>query len=144
MVTITRARNQDLREVLALLRNVHLPIEGVADQFHNFFVAHDNHNLVGCAGLEVYGNVGLIRSVAVEPSSQSQGLGRSLVASLETLAAEKNLEEIYLLTETAAAFFSKLNYVIIQRESAKPDIRQSMEFTSLCPASGICMKKTVR
>ncbi len=144
MVTIARAKNHDLREVLALLRKVNLPVEGVVDQFHNFFVARKNGNLVGCAGLEVYNSIGLIRSVAIEPSSQSQGLGRTLVRSIENLSAEKGLEEIYLLTETAKTFFSKLNYVIIPRESANPKIKQSIEFTSVCPASGICMKKTVR
>lgn len=143
MVTITRARNHDLHEVLVLLMKVHLPVEGVADQFHNFLVARENANLVGCAGLEVYGNVGLIRSVAVDPSSQSQGLGRSLVTKIEKLASEKGLEEVYLLTETATTFFSKLNYVVIPRESANPKVRLSMEFTSLCPTSGRCMKKIV-
>jgi amino-acid N-acetyltransferase len=143
MVAITRARKRDLSEVLVLLRKVGLQVKGVDDQFHNFFVAREKSDLKGCGGLETYGNVGLIRSVAVAPPFQGQGLGHSIVRSLEALAAEKNLSEIYLLTETAETFFSELGYVTIQKDSANPEIKRSSEFTSLCPASAACMKKTL-
>ncbi|UCD96947.1 MAG: GNAT family N-acetyltransferase [Candidatus Bathyarchaeota archaeon] len=144
MVTITQAKKRDLSEVLGLLRKVGLPVKGVDDQLHNFFVAREKSDLKGCGGLEAYGNVGLIRSVAVDPPFQGQGLGHSIVRSLEALAAEKNLSEIYLLTETAETFFAELGYVTIHRDSANPDIKRSSEFASLCPASAACMKKTLR
>jgi len=50
MRKITKAVVRDMKEVLALLEEVKLPVEGVVDYFHNFFVVREYHRLIGCAG----------------------------------------------------------------------------------------------
>ncbi len=141
MVDITKASYDDLKSVYSLLKLVNLPIDGVADNFHNFFVAWERNQLQGCAGIEIYDEVGLLRSVAVHASSQGHGLGQKLVETIQRFSIEKGLTEIYLLTETAEKFFLKLNYVVILRDEADDKIKQSVEFISLCPVSAICMVK---
>lgn len=47
-VAISRARAQDLDEVLSLLAEVDLPVEGVAEHFSGFFVECDGETVVGC------------------------------------------------------------------------------------------------
>ncbi|MFX0124264.1 MAG: arsenic resistance N-acetyltransferase ArsN2 [Candidatus Hodarchaeota archaeon] len=143
MVEISKASDQDLESVYSLLKLVDLPIEGVADNFHNFFVAWERNQLQGCAGIEIYKDVGLIRSVAVHPSSQGRGLGQKLVETIHRYSVEKGLNEIYLLTETAQEFFSKQNYVVIPRDEADDKVKQSIEFISLCPVSAVCMVKSL-
>ncbi|MFX0012960.1 MAG: arsenic resistance N-acetyltransferase ArsN2 [Promethearchaeota archaeon] len=141
MIKIRTANHQELKSVFRLLRKVNLPLEGVADHFDNFFIAQEEDQLVGCIGIELYENVGLIRSVAVDPSFQGRGIGNILVDAIQKFGKEKKLKAIYLLTETAADFFSKLDYMIIPRDKADDRIKKSIEFTSACPASATCMMK---
>ncbi|MBL8207744.1 MAG: GNAT family N-acetyltransferase, partial [Blastocatellia bacterium] len=63
----------DLPDVLALLEEVKLPTEGVAEHFADFLIARADERVVGCVGLEKYGSYGLLRSLAVAPNFQGQG-----------------------------------------------------------------------
>ncbi|MHA2225816.1 MAG: arsenic resistance N-acetyltransferase ArsN2 [Candidatus Hodarchaeales archaeon] len=140
---ITKAKNDDLKNVLKLLKEVELTVEGVSDHFPNFFVMKNGEQIIGCAGIEIYEDVGLLRSIAVHSSFQNEGLGHQLVGTIHDFSIEKGLKEIYLLTETAENFFMKLNYTVIPREKADPRVKQSIEFTSACPASAVCMMKRI-
>ena len=140
MLFTTKSINQDLEEVLTLLKQVNLPIEGVKEHFKNFFVTKEDKTIVGCVGLEIYEEVGLLRSIALQPSFQGKGLGEQMVSKIETYSVENRINKIYLLTETAEKFFLKLGYRIIPREETDPRIKQSNEFTTICPSSPVMMK----
>jgi N-acetylglutamate synthase-like GNAT family acetyltransferase len=104
---ITEAESRDLDEVLALLEQVRLPVEGVREHFSQFLVARDGGRLVGCVGLERYGQAALLRSLAVVPDRQRSGLGRQLTARLLAEARTDGVREVVLLTTTAADFFAR-------------------------------------
>ena len=55
--TIQRAKPDDLEAVLALLGEVELPTEGVAEHFGEFSIARDGGKLIGCIGQERYADV---------------------------------------------------------------------------------------
>src|SRR5437868_5309427 len=80
--TISKASRTDLHEILDLLVAVQLPQEGVVEHLDGFVIARDGNRLVGCADLERYNRLGLLRSVAVAPDSQHGGLGSKLTAAL--------------------------------------------------------------
>ncbi|MFX0085040.1 MAG: arsenic resistance N-acetyltransferase ArsN2 [Candidatus Hodarchaeota archaeon] len=138
---IEKANNKDLQEVLTLLNEVKLPKEGVAESFQDFFVIRKNSKVIGCIGIEKYGEVGLMRSAAIHPSFQGQGYGKKLVEALENYARDKKLVKIYLLTDTAEKFFIKFNYKVISREKANPKIKQSVEYTTICTSSPLLEKE---
>ncbi|MHA2253777.1 MAG: arsenic resistance N-acetyltransferase ArsN2 [Candidatus Kariarchaeaceae archaeon] len=140
MSSITKAITQDLPGVLKLLKLVDLPIEGVKEHFHNFFIVKKNKITLGCIGIEIYENVGLLRSLAIHPSFQGKGIGQQMVSKIEEYSAEKGLHNIYLLTETAEKFFLKLGYQFISREETDTKIKQSIEFTTLCSSSPVMVK----
>jgi amino-acid N-acetyltransferase len=48
-----------------------------------------------------------------------------------------------LLTETAETFFRRLGYEAIDRHYVSEDLKQSAEFRALCPASAVCMTKSL-
>lgn len=104
---IARATAADLSEVLALLEEVDLPKEGVAERFGEFFVAREGGKLIGCVGQERYGDVALLRSLAVSPGSQRSGLGQALTARLLDEARANGVREFVLLTTTAGDFFAR-------------------------------------
>jgi N-acetylglutamate synthase-like GNAT family acetyltransferase len=97
----------DLPAVLTLLEEVNLPPEGVAEHFADFFIARANERVVGCVGLEKYGSYGLLRSLAVAPDFQRQGLGVQLTSQLLAYAEANTVHTIVLLTTTAADFFAR-------------------------------------
>src|SRR6266498_2663696 len=96
----------DLPEVLALLER-------------------SGARVVGSAALELYGEAALLRSVAVEPALRGQGLGRRLALAALDLAREHGAAEVYLLTETAAEFFSRLGFRPIARAEVAPEVQRS-------------------
>ena len=136
---IRSARTEDLTAVVALLGDAKLPTEGVAESFEHFVVAERDGAITGVAGLEVYGDVGLLRSVAVAATERGRGLGGALTEAILARARELALAEVYLLTETAADFFPRHGFERIDRAAAAPAVRASAEFTTLCATSSIAM-----
>jgi amino-acid N-acetyltransferase len=105
------------------------------------FRFEDSCQLVGYGGLEIFGNLALLRSVAVEKEFQGKKAGRFICNWIENWAKENHISELYLLTTTARDFFAHLNYHVIQREEFPESLKQTSQFSQLCPASSICMKK---
>ena len=129
----------DLPDVLALLRDCKLLESGVAEALGDFLVARHAGRLLGCAGLEVYGELGLLRSVAVTPEGRELGLGRRLVDGVVAAAQGRGLRELYLLTTTAPTFFERLGFVSTLRTSVPPGIAGAWEFKTGCPQTALPM-----
>lgn len=107
------------------------------------FCLKENDKLKGVGGLEVIGSVALLRSVAVDTAYQKQGLGVLLVSHIEKAAKELGLSALYLLTNTAADFFKAQNYQVILRDNFAEPLKQTAQFSGLCPVSAVCMKKEI-
>jgi N-acetylglutamate synthase-like GNAT family acetyltransferase len=125
--------------VLALLADAGLPVDGVAELGELLVAVDATGAAVACAGLEVYGSAGLLRSVAVAAPLRGRGLGILLSTRMLERAAARGVRRVYLLTETAAQFFPRLGFVSIDREKVQGPVRTSVEFTRLCPASAAVM-----
>jgi amino-acid N-acetyltransferase len=140
---IRRGRASDLSAVAALLRQAGLPTEDLSSASSlNVWVLEIDDELAGAVALEgTEPTSRLLRSLVVVPTHQRRGLGRDLVARVESDARAKGVEQLVLLTETAQALFDRLGYEVIERSAAPESLRQSAEFRSLCPASAICMAK---
>ena len=74
-------------------------------------------------------------------SNRGQDYGAELCDSLEEYARTNDVETLYLLTTTAAPFFRRYGYDAVAREEVPSRIRNTTEFTDLCPASATCMAK---
>jgi len=138
------ARPHDLAEALALLARVELPLHDVAERWgHYFVVREDDGRVVGVAGLEVHGEDGLLRSVAVERQYRGQGLAAALVAAALERARIVPLRAVYLLTTTARAYFARHGFAECAREEAPRALRDSWEFRTGCPQTAVLMKRPV-
>jgi amino-acid N-acetyltransferase len=129
--------------IIELLTTEKLPTSDLPGMLNNFFVAVDNQTVTGVAGLEVYGNYGLLRSLAVNQSSRGRGIAAHLLSKIESLAANKGLEAIYLLTETAKDYFERKGYEHIARMDIPDAVKASSEFTHVCPESATAMQKSL-
>jgi amino-acid N-acetyltransferase len=137
------ARSADLDAVLSLLRDNALPVDGLSDHLATTLVVRDGDRIVGSAALEVYGDGALLRSVAVAPGLQRSGLGRTLTHAAIDLARERGLPALFLLTTTADGYFPRFGFERIERTQVPDTVRESVEFTSACPASAIVMRKVL-
>lgn len=138
-VSIGRATADDLPDVLALLENSGLPKDGVAEHLATVLVAREEKRIVGSAALELYGKVALLRSVAVDESFRSRGIGQHLTRSALDLAVKSGVTTVYLLTESASEFFTRFGFKPTGRSEVPPAVQRSVEFTSACPASALVM-----
>lgn len=140
---ILKAKRADLEDILHLLEIVGLPKAGVPNHLDNFLVSVHNEKVVGCVGLEVYNNIGLMRSLAVYPRCQGKGIGKILTQYMLAYAQEKRLDELYLLTTTADKFFLKYGFAQIPRKKVDNQVKASIEFKSACPKTTVCMKRVL-
>lgn len=137
---IRKARAEDLSTVLALLADVALPQEGVAEHFRQFLVAQVKSALVGSVGLEHYGQSALLRSLAVAPPHQRRGLGRALTERILGEARGEGVKHLFLLTETASGFFSSFGFKQIARDEVPNAVKASAEFSTAHCQSAVCMR----
>lgn len=138
--TVRSARSGDLEAVRGLLRAVALPVEGVAEGFaEGYAVAEQDGRITASAGIEVHGHAGLLRSVAVDPTLRSVGLGKRLVRDRLAWAESRGLDGIYLLTTTACDYFRRFGFQAIDRGLVPNEIRESIEFRLACPRSAVVM-----
>lgn len=134
----------DFDAVIELLSRANLPVEDLtAESVVRFLVATINDTVAGLIGLEHFRETGLLRSLVVDPALRRAGLGRLLVAALESQAASQGVQELWLLTIDADTWFGELGYSTRQRDQAPDAIRQTAEFTSLCPGDAVLMVKSL-
>lgn len=143
MLKIRKATPSDLPIISTILSTHNLPVQGVEKHLDNFLVAEAEGTIIGTIGLEHYNETGLLRSAAVTPPFQNKGVGDRLVNTMIEYAREKNIKQIYLLTETAGKYFEKKGFSPVDRSEVKGDIITSDEFTTLCRETALCMKRTL-
>ncbi|HVS78599.1 MAG TPA: arsenic resistance N-acetyltransferase ArsN2 [Steroidobacteraceae bacterium] len=142
--TLRTAAAADAQSIHALLERSGLPTGDLGTARPEFIVADDAGQIVGSGALQRFGKVALLRSVAVEPRRRGTGVGRSIIEELERRARAAGIDELILLTMTARDFFERLGYHPRSRDRVPPPVLDSAEFRSLCPASAVCMAKSLR
>lgn len=136
----------DLPAIVGLLNEAGLPTGDLADGLPGrFLVVEDTRGtLIGVIGLELNGRTGLLRSLAVAPAWRGQAIAARLVDRCELDARSAGVDELYLLTTSAADYFLRRAYAIVARDAVPAAIGQHAQFRSLCPASAKCLRKTLR
>ena len=128
--------------MIELLASEGLPTADLADgDFRHFWGCGKRANPSGAVGLEIHGPFGLLRSLVVARAYRSNGCAKALVSTVESYARRRGLHSIFLLTETAEAYFASLGYQALARREVPEQIRASQEFSSLCPDSATVMGK---
>jgi len=142
MLKNTTIKTPNEFDVKQLLQECGLPASDITPKhLEHFFGFYDNSGLLGVVGLEIFGTIALLRSLAVLSKHRKNGIGRHLVAHAEQYAHAQCVQVIYLLTATADQFFSKLGYSPTPRSQAPSAIQETAEFSNLCPSSSILMVK---
>ena len=140
--SIRNAVEVDLPAIEKLLTESGLPTFGVFENLSTFFVA-DYGGVIGVIGIEVIGNKGMLRSMAVSAKSRKCGVATALVEHSLEAACQIGVKEIYLLTNTAEKFALRWGFYKIERSKIPYDLTLSSSFHNCCSSSSICMKKNL-
>ncbi len=134
-----------LPAVVSLMSVCGLPSEdlGVDSGVTLYGAQDDSGALVGSVGLELFDETALLRSLAVSPEYQGRGLGDALLQYAQDAAVAQGVTTLYLLTTTAEDYFSHRGYQRLSRDDAPSAIRNTSQFSGLCPASSAFMKKSL-
>jgi len=138
-LTIRAAKESDLDDVLSLLIDADLNIDGVHEHIGNFVVALDGAEIIGCGGAEAFQFVALIRSVTVHPDRRSNGIGRRIVREMLDRLSSRGLREFYVVTADAEAWFRKRGFKPCDRDEVHPQILESTEFAHT-PEDAVVMR----
>lgn len=142
-IRIRTAKPTDKEAVTELLQSVGLPTADLNPELSNFLLAFADGQLVGTAGVEVTGDYGLLRSVAVKESFRNYKIAQRLVNDLTKQMRLQWVKELYLITTTAETYFGKQGFEKVERAAVPTEIAQSQQFSGLCPSSATVMKKSV-
>jgi arsenite methyltransferase len=139
-VTIEEARADDAQAIEGILAAVSLPGFGVRESISNFLVARAGSKVLGCAGLELYGEAALLRSLAVLPEQRGRGLGGRLAREILKRAQRLGAREAVLLTTTVQAMAASMGFQAVSRESVPEAVRGSWEFRADYCGTATCMR----
>jgi amino-acid N-acetyltransferase len=137
------ASAEDLPAIRALLESAGLPTSDLATARPEFAVVREGGQVVAAGALQRFGSSALLRSVVVAEDRRGSGLGRSIVGELERLARADQINQLILLTQSAAEFFARQGYRVIARQAVPEALQGTQEFQSLCPAAATCMAKSL-
>lgn len=121
-IDVRKARMSDIPGLLDLIngyaaRGIMLPRTEfeISEGIRDFSVALASGALVGCGALHFYSPaVGEIRSLAVEESAKTRGVGRRLVEALVSEATEFSLASVFAFTYVPG-FFRRLGFEEVER-----------------------------
>jgi amino-acid N-acetyltransferase len=142
-VLLRAASAADRPAIERLLSDLQLPVAGVPEWIGDFWVAESEGRIVGVAGVELYGDGALLRSVAVDPAWRSSGLGRTMVDRALDGARNSGARYVFLLTTTAEHYFHRLGFVGTSRDQVPAGVQGSIEFREACPASAVVMRRAL-
>lgn len=142
--TFEPAALADLPVIRAVLAASDLPVDDIDQHLDRFILARVDGRTIGMVAVEYAGEAALLRSLCVVPEYRGQSVGSCLIAAIEAIVASHGVLELYLLTETAAAFFERRGFSRVTRELAHAGIQTKAQFRGLCPSTAVCMHKPLR
>ncbi len=122
------AREEDIPQIELLLSAEGLPPYQIREHLETFFVLEEGGRAVGSAGLEVYGEAAVLRSVVVSPQLRGQRLGERLTEAALAEARRRRVARVYLFTMHAADFFARYGFRECELEEFEPAARASFQY----------------
>jgi amino-acid N-acetyltransferase len=139
-INLRPAQPPDRAFIESRLDECELPAEDLDAALDCLYVCEVGDERIGAGGLEQYDDVALLRSVVVDEAVRGERYGTAICTALLDRARDAGVEEVYLLTTTAEAFFAGLGFERTDREAAPEAIRETTQFSDLCPDSAACLR----
>src|SRR4030067_634123 len=142
-ITYSVANPTDKNQIRRSLSECGLPTLYIHRHLKSFMVAKAGKKIVGVIGVEVYGQVGLLRSLCVDQAYRGQGIAKMLNAKMSAYAHMLKIDRLYLFTWDAEKFTSKSGFHKIDKKRIPKSIRSTWQFHSFSPYPVLCMMKKI-
>jgi amino-acid N-acetyltransferase len=139
-MNIVPASQNSFSAAIELLKKNNLPTEDI-NPGTQLFVVEEGDNVIATVAVEYDYNDALLRSLSVSEEKRSSGIGAELVDFIEDYVRMQGVRTIYILTTTAAGFFSRRGYTLIDRSNVPQFIKDTKEYSVICASSSTLMKK---
>jgi amino-acid N-acetyltransferase len=139
-MNIVPASQNSFSAAIELLKKNNLPTEDI-NPGTQLFVVEEGDNVIATVAVEYDYNDALLRSLSVSEEKRSSGIGAELVDFIEDYVRKQGVRTIYILTTTAAGFFSRRGYTLIDRSNVPQFIKDTKEYSVICASSSTLMKK---
>jgi amino-acid N-acetyltransferase len=130
-ISLRSARPDDIPAIEALLKAEWLPPMAIEEFLDSFWVLQSEGGVVGCAGIEIYGDSAVLRSVVVGPSLRATGEGGRLVRRALDYAREHGARRAYLFTMHAGPFFARYGFEPVSTDDFESAVRDSWQYVGL-------------
>ncbi len=99
--------------------------------------------LAGVGGFERYGDLALLRSLAVTPEGRGRGLGGVLLHHLSKTLQADGVVTVYGLTTTVPEWLLRLGFRETTRDELPVSLSSSKQLRGACPASARVFRKSL-
>jgi amino-acid N-acetyltransferase len=135
MFSIRKSNLADEPSIIQLLQDCKLPTQDISTNTIDFSIATSNDRLVGCIGIESYGEDILLRSFAVSSEFRNKSLGSELLQWVLKGCNAARVKKIHLLTTAAEKYFVNYGFIKSDRATAPKSILGTTEFSEICPST---------
>jgi len=141
-VSLRPARSGDIPEIERLLAAEWLPPMAIQEFLESFWVLENEGRVAGAAGIEIYGEAAVLRSVVVAPELRGTGEGDRLVRTGLDDARDHSARRVYLFTMHAAPFFARYGFEPVMTDDFEPAVRESWQYVGLTERPEILKQMT--
>lgn len=117
----------------------HADLDG--ERIKDFLICRAEGQLAGVVGMEVRGEVGLLRSLAVAPAFRGRGIASLLLVRIERFAALQGVRRFYLLAQEAPDYFAARGYAPLAEAELPEALREGALAQRLLARGAVPMVK---
>jgi N-acetylglutamate synthase-like GNAT family acetyltransferase len=132
-----RGRQADIPRMVELMMNADLPPLFIEEFIGGFCVVEHAGGVIGCGGLELYDDCGVIRSIVVDDAARGIGLGARIARLLEDDARASGTNDLYLFTAEAHPFWLHLGFIDMPLDEWRIEPRASWQYRFVAPLEDV-------
>ena len=125
----------------AALKKAGLPYGDIEAPGRYFWRFEEDDVPVGFGGIEVHGEIAVLRSLVILPPVRRHGLGSAITAVLEGEAVALGGRTLYLLTTDEAPFFAHQGFQPCSLDTVPPAVAACEELAASHPGAVTVMMK---
>ncbi|HEY5638723.1 MAG TPA: GNAT family N-acetyltransferase [Dehalococcoidia bacterium] len=131
------AHLEDIPAITQLMAPESLPAVQIAEWLSSFWVLDEGGTIVGCAGIDRYGEAAVLRSVVVAESLRGSGEGARMTERALAFARDDGARRCYLFTMTAPEFFARFGFERCGLDDFEPAARESWQWQGVSGNEGL-------